>query len=79
MKQLIISIYDSWYYGEVYSNGKRNKPLETKIHKAYDNIPYKFWWDNDEKPTFKDYVLNEFGSLYESIIICEDGGIEVVK
>lgn len=76
MKQLIISIYDSWYYGEVYSNGKRSKPLENKIHKVYDTIPYRVWYKDD---SFNEYLLNEFGASYESIIICEDGGIEVLK
>ena len=79
MTQLIISIYDSWYGGRVYSNGKRNYPMEMKIKKAYDHTPRHYWWEHDIRLSFNDWVLKEYGSLYENIIICEDGGIEVLK
>jgi len=81
MKQLIIAIYDSWYYGEVYSKGKRNHNMETLIKKAYTTISKHYWWEEHNKNdlTFNKWVLNRYDPFYESIIICENGGIEVLK
>ena len=81
MTQLIIAIYDSWYYGEVYSNGKRNHNMEVRIKKAYHTIPKFYWWEkhNKNELTFNKWILNVYEPLYESIIVCEDGGIEVLK
>lgn len=70
--QLIISIYDSWTYGEVRANKKRIPPLERKIESAY-------LYGVDKDLPFNDWLLNEYGSSYDSIIVCEDGGIEVLK
>lgn len=71
-KQLIISIYDSWTSGCVKVNRRRNVALELRIKHAY-------WWDRDDNLTFEEWLLKRYGSSYDSIIVCEDGGIEVLK
>ena len=68
MKQLIISIYDSWVYCSVLSNGKYNHKLENEIYNLYYS-----------DGSFKKLLLNKYCKLYDSIIVCEDGDIEVIK
>lgn len=73
MKQLIISIYDSWYYGEVMSNGKRNHSMTKTIHRMYD-----VHWSAYNK-SFRTELMKKYARKYDNIIICEDGDIEVLK
>lgn len=74
MKQLIISIYDSWFNSSVLSNGKMNKKLEKELYDLYYcDDKYK------EGNSFGKLVIKNYGDLYDNIIICEDGDVEVLK
>lgn len=73
MTQLIIAIYDSWYYGEVMSNGKRNYSMEKTIHRMYD-VNWSIYNKN-----FQTEIMKKYARKYDSIIVCEDGEIEVLK
>lgn len=78
MKQLIISIYDSWTYGRVKVNGKRIFSLEQNIKLHYFDVWNSYTPLSDRDP-FVDWLKHKYGAKYDSIIICEDGGIEVLK
>ena len=72
-KQLIISIYDSWYYGEVMSNGKREHSMEKTICRMY-NVHWSIYNKN-----FQTEIMKKYACKYDNIIICENGEIEVLK
>jgi len=76
MKYLIISIYDGAYGFSVCDNGKiykRNEIEENEQHKFYKCFCIAFQYGNVAK-----HLTENFAKDYDKIIICEDGGIEVL-